>query len=198
MSQNFDEKWLQEIVFDTLEPIEVPVKIPMRNKATGSMELRDHVLREASKGNADLYRNAMARAMKVVGGMLASVEGMPDTEALLISFCLFEVVYDKEGRRTKLLPVDIKVIKGWKNSIGTKLFKVAQKISGLGPKNSEADIVQAIADLQEQLKEVRGEKEDPSKNSPTDTTESSDERIDSGPRSTESSGAEDPSPTGST
>lgn len=198
MTQKFDEKWLQEVVFETLEPIEVPVKMPIKDVKTGVTNVRDYVLREASKGNADRYRNAMARAMKVVGGMLASVEGMPDTEALLISYCLFEVAYDKEGRRTKLLPVPIETIKSWKNSVGTTLFKIAQKISGLGPKNSEADIVKAIEDLQEQLKEIRGEKEDPSKNLPPDTTESSDERTDSEPRSTESSGAEDPSPTGST
>jgi hypothetical protein len=74
---------MEEMCFETLAPVEVPVKI-------GSGR---YVLREASGDAACRYQNAVLKTTKLgPDGRPTDINGLADCEPLLVSLCLFEIV----------------------------------------------------------------------------------------------------------
>ncbi len=109
---------LDEIAFDSLEPISVPVKIGVCN----------YTLREIGAEDNSRYMNALMKIVKAKrddkGAIdLGNIEGVSDLDFLYLSYCLF----DTDG---KSVPID--VLKTWPNRIVKKLEAKAKEISGDG------------------------------------------------------------------
>lgn len=169
---------LTKMTFESILPIEVEVELPGL----------PCILRECPNKMAIKYKDALAKATKMVNGKFAGTDGIAGTEALLVSYCLWDVTLGRT--KDKIKPVPLTTILEWPNGLVSELFERARDISRLKPKNSEADIVNAIKELQEQLDEMRGVKEDPSKNSSNGTTHSSSSPPSEASASTESSGSD--------
>jgi len=102
---------VESLVFSD-ESIEVPVTIGNRQ----------YTLVEATGDAATKNKNAIAKGTKFINGKVSSIDTINDSEALLISMCLF----DDKGSR-----VPEAVVRGFRSSIMTKLYETCKKISGL-------------------------------------------------------------------
>lgn len=113
---------LAEMVFDSLEPIQVPVKVG------GTVRF---VLTEASADAVRQYTNFGVRSMKLkgnlkdgVGGIdFGNMDGIADSDTYLLSLCLKEA----DG----VTSVPLATILGWKNAIVDPLVKKLKEISGM-------------------------------------------------------------------
>lgn len=127
---------LDELLFDTLIPAEVPVKI--RNK-DGTVQ--SFVLREASAEAARQFRNCATRAAKMQDGRVTGVDGLADAEILLVSHCLFRQNVKADGT-----PQDVPVSQGelrtWPSKVVSRLFERAKEISEL---SEDEPTVKALA-----------------------------------------------------
>jgi hypothetical protein len=134
---------MEPLVFESLEPIEIPVKIASK----------DYVLREAGEAFASKYQNALMRSTKVVegtdGNKSATVEGISDTEALLVSLCLFEV-----GQNNSKVSVNVNTIRTWPHRVVKPLFQKAEEISGLGANETEEILRKRLKDTQDKLNKL--------------------------------------------
>jgi hypothetical protein len=115
-----------ELIFDSLDLIEIPVKIAGK----------DYVLIEADEDKVAKYRNAISRTYKTKTEGAGEVremtsEGLADTESYLLSMCLFQFF---DGKRVS---VPKEVIKKWPHRVSGKLFDKLEEISGLSAKKDE-------------------------------------------------------------
>lgn len=137
---------MEPLIFDDIAPVEIPVRV-------GS---RSYILREASEAAASQYKNAQLKAMKLAesadGSKHSSIDGMAETEALLVSLCLFEKT-ENGGERT----VPILEIKKLPHRIIKPLFEKAEAISGLQNKETKEEIVKKIKELQGKLQKTNAE-----------------------------------------
>jgi hypothetical protein len=133
----------QPIVFSTedLEPIVISVTV-------GDKE---YTLREASGDAGIKWHNACTKCFKTSKeGGIASIEGLADTEALLVSLCLT----DKVGRQ-----VSINTIRGWPYKVQKHIFEAAKEISNLNEdEKTEEQLELKIANLKEKLDVIRARK----------------------------------------
>lgn len=110
------------ISFDDLTPIEIPVKLAGVS----------YTLREASAGAASKWRNFLLRSTKLSKeGKPVSIEGLADSEILLVSLCLFRADTGK--------PVSTSTVATWPSKIVKVLFEKSKQISGLDEKPDEED-----------------------------------------------------------
>jgi hypothetical protein len=156
--------------FDTAEPIEIPVTIGEEA----------YILREADEAAAAMYKDANLRALqyeqtedkkvKITGN-----NGTSHTRALLVSRCLFQIVKDKEGKPTdEMERVPLDDIRGWKPEVVRKIFERIVLISKIkDEEETEDNILQQIGELEGKLALLR-KGESHAKNSPSDTTPTSD------------------------
>lgn len=155
-----DPNYYQPMDFgDDLSPREVPVKMGGKN----------YVLKEASAAAVCQYRNAITAAAKMgPDGKPTAFGNVADAEPLLVSLCLFEV------RDGKQLPVPLIQVRGWKNSVTSKLFERVQKISDMvGGDEETADTIREKMDkLQEKLNDLE-RNGTPAKKEQPQTTDSS-------------------------
>ncbi len=132
------------MVFDSLEPITVPVKIAGE----------DYILKEAGEASASRYLNELMKSTRVVesadGNKHATMDGVSNTEALLVSLCLFKV--DKGGTTKN---VDINLIRSWPHRIVNPLYERAESISGLKKVETEEVLIKRLKDIQEKLKKYK-------------------------------------------
>ncbi len=136
--QSKSPTYLEPIIYDEkdLELVTIPVTI-------GKHEL---MLREASGDATIKWRNAQMRCAKMTNdGKLASVDGLADTESLLISFCLV----DKQGRQ-----VSKDFVRGLKPRIQKRLFETIKKISDL----EETEMTDE--QLEEEIRKLEGKREE--------------------------------------
>lgn len=157
---------LSELCFDSLEPVEVPVAIGQKR----------YVLREASADAAAKFRSAASRAARFnEEGKLTHVEGLGETELVLVANCL--CFPDDANPRTARVNRDgvpflvgINHIRTWKEAIVKQLFDKAKEIS---PALEEKETIEAIekrmakdarklADLKRVLHRGNGKHEDAS------------------------------------
>ncbi len=116
-----------EMNFDDLAQVEVPVSIGGKK----------YVLKEATADAVRKWRNAQLKATKLGdNGKPISLEGMADTEPLLVSLCLFEEVKES-GKPDSLSPVSLSTVSSWPNRIVGALFAEATKISDLEGKKDQ-------------------------------------------------------------
>lgn len=143
---------IEPIVFESLEPIEVPVKI----------EGKDYILLEASSTVGILYKDRQMQCTQLSDeGNVVKIQGLGALEPYLVSLCLFRIDPEK-GR----VPVSMETIKSWPNKVQKKLYKVAREIGEL----VEAD--DDIAELEKKLAKLRL-KVKAAKNEPSGTTDGS-------------------------
>lgn len=137
---------LEELVFDDLQPIEIPVRIAGKQ----------YVLREASTDAATKYRNAVLKSTRLDrDGHAMSLDGSADVEPLLVSMCLFEV---NDKGETLNRPVNVSVVKTFPSKVTKELYDRVRAISGLGAEDTEEELEKEIKDLQERLEELREKK----------------------------------------
>jgi hypothetical protein len=146
-----------KMVFESIFPVEVEVEI----------EGRPYLLVEASAKKGAKWKDAQAKATKLDDGKVSGVDEISKTDALLVSYCLFDV--SKGTKAGERLPVPLTTIEEWPNSIVSQFFERAKEISRLEPKLPLKVLREQRAKLDEQIKVLVGELEDPSKNLP-DTT----------------------------
>lgn len=162
----------EELCFDDIAPVEIPVRV-------GNARL---ILREASGDAAARYRNAVLKATRLnADGKPSFVDGLADTEALLISRCLY---YADDNGNLRLTPagtpdprylVALETIRNWPYRVQEALFDKAREISGLDRRESADDIAKRMERDQQRLDALRnGTDEDHAKNLPDATTAGSD------------------------
>ena len=125
---------IEPMVFESLEPIMVPVKIGTEWYA----------LKEASGEAARKYQNALLSGASLgVDGRTSSLEldklalgldKLADIEPLLVSECLFHAVYDVVANRIVSVGtlVGYSVIIEWPGKIISRLYAKVKEISELG------------------------------------------------------------------
>lgn len=134
---------MEPLNFDSLEPISFPVKI------AGN----DYILTEASESAACRYRDAQLKGVNVTesldGNKKAAVDKMADTEALLVSLCLCQVI---DGGGTKTVPLE--TIRSWPHRIVHPIFLKAEEISNLKKVQTKDEIKKQIRELQGKVKSM--------------------------------------------
>lgn len=144
---------MEPLVFESLEPITFPVKLGAK----------EYTLIEASESAASRYKNAALKGTKVTenadGSKHASVDGVSETEVLLVSLCLFEKT---EGGGQK--SVDLAFLKNLPHRIIRPLFEKAEEISGLKRKETKEELRKRLKEIQDKLAKFDQEEES-SKNS---------------------------------
>jgi hypothetical protein len=145
-----------ELNFDSLDLIEVPVKIA--GKA--------YVLREADEATASDYRSASIQGARLEDG---EVVGLPENtgrvQAILVSQCLFPL--NAMGTPEKH-HVPLTTVKNWPSRIVRPLFDKAKEISEL---SEGEDTIESLekekAKIERRLAKLR---RNAAKNGPSDTT----------------------------
>lgn len=125
MSIPSDQAHTREIVYEDLAPIEVPIRIGKDR----------YILREATADAARKWRNSIMSSTTVVDGKVTAVGNLADSEAYLLSMCLYPVRPDTHGTVSNK-PVHISTILSWPNRIVRPLFERAKVISGLEEETS--------------------------------------------------------------
>lgn len=128
---------MDEMVWEDLAPCEIPVRIGQKH----------YVLREASADAAAKFRSAASRAARFnEEGKLTHVEGLGETELVLVANCL-AFPDDANPKTAKVnrdgVPflVGINHIRTWKEAIVKQLFDKAKEIS---PALEEKETIEAI------------------------------------------------------
>lgn len=149
---------IDELDFDSVVSIEVPVKL---NKQT-------YVLKEASGETAAKYKNAMLRATKLEDGKVSAIDGMADSELLLVSLCLFRRVERDGGTADE--PVTVAFVKTLPSRVVSKLYDTAKKISELDQDETVEALEKKIKESEEKIKKINSGS-DPAKNGRTSSTD---------------------------
>lgn len=126
-----------------------------------------YLLREASGEVATAYQNAKLNYLKFgEKGKIDSAKGVANTEAYLVSMCLFTAADNKA--------VPIAIIKAWPNRIQKTLFKVAKEIGEIDADDDKTvkELESELADLEKKLADLK-EGTTPAKNEQSDTTDGS-------------------------
>lgn len=128
-----------------------PTEVPYEIKIGGVVRI--FKLREASEAAASRYENEKLKtirmAEKVDGTKSGTVDGLSDTESLLVSLCLFEMVGDSEKS------VDQSFVKSLPHRVSKVLFENAEEISHLETEETEQEILKKIKALNEKLVKKR-------------------------------------------
>ena len=114
-----------------LTPIEIPVTI----------DGEEYLLREASGGTACRYRNAVLACITLVDGKPAKITNQADTEPLLVSLCMLQVVRDANGEKKGEKAVPVTTVRQWRSSVQKALFKKAKEISDLEEPPTERELL---------------------------------------------------------
>lgn len=124
----------EEMVFDDLAPIEVPVKLGDKR----------YILREASADATAKYRNAVMKGASVdkTTGKILPGE-MASAEPIAVASCLLEVFDPNKPPR----PVLLTTVLGWKGSVVAKLF---DRLKAISP-----DLVRTEEDEKERIEEAK-------------------------------------------
>jgi hypothetical protein len=106
----------EEMVFEDLAPVEVPVRIGKKR----------YVLREASADAVIKYRNALTNGAVINPKTGTVIQGdMAAAEPIAVAACLYEVWDENKDPRPVLLSEVLK----WRNSIVAPLFNRLRSIS---------------------------------------------------------------------
>jgi hypothetical protein len=134
---------VDQMNFD-LEPLEVQVTVGGKS----------YVLREASEDAACKWRNKIMSSTKLTDGKPSSIDGIGDSEPLLVSLCLWEQ-HSSTKDEVKQLKVPLEVVRSWPSRVVKKLHKWVMENSDLEEKpKTRTEIEKAISDLNVQLKNL--------------------------------------------
>ena len=108
-------------------------------------------MREATADAARVWKNAMAKAVKLgADGKPTSIDGLSDTDSLLVSLCVFDVA--RNG------PVPITVVRAWPNRVVDSLFRKIKEISMLEDMENEDFLSKRIGADRAKLEEIQAAK----------------------------------------
>lgn len=144
---------VDDLDFSDVNLIELPVKY--KDKLL--------TLKEADGGASITYRNAMMKATKIgENGKVSSMEALADTEALLVSLCLFDGVK----------PVTITYVRSMPTRVMKALYEKIKKISAISESDDESEgaLLTLLAKTQKKLDTLRKGKSDDPKASPAPST----------------------------
>jgi hypothetical protein len=119
-----------ELNFESLEPVSVPVTIAGEQ----------YTLREASLATGIKLRDAHANAAIVQNGVVIGTRGTAGIEPTIISECLF----DAEGKN-----VPVAKIRLWPDKVTSALFNKIRDLSGYSAVESAASLRQRLARLEQ-------------------------------------------------
>jgi hypothetical protein len=123
MSEQFD------FDFDQGQPTEVKIRFQGKN----------WTLREASEETAVKMRGMQLSNARVVGGQLqANVDRIAESQAFLVSRCLF----DDENK-----PVKVEVIRSWPSRVVKPLFERCKEMSGLAEQDDQPALEKRFVEL---------------------------------------------------
>lgn len=117
------------IIWDDPEPVQVPVKF----------RGRWYVLVEPTAADVAAFKNQIMKGKKMgTRGTAETLDGMGDSEPILVSYCLYEANAYPDGTVTSEPPLpDMKrrvpytVIKGWPGALVSRLADRAKELAGL-------------------------------------------------------------------
>lgn len=134
-----------ELNFEDLEPRQEEVPI----------DGKKYLLKEASGDAACKWRNALLKATKLSpDGKVATMDGMADTEPLLVSMCLFEM-----GDNGGLKVVSLNKVRNWPHRVQRALFERAKEISELHEAGDSIEALEKQVEvLQERISKLKAEK----------------------------------------
>lgn len=121
-----------------------------------------YTLREASYDAVLKHRNAIIACTELgPDGQPKSAKNFADTDALLLSMCLFD-------GENKLVPAS--KIRSWKASVGKRMLAVLREISELDEDSSNdvAGLQKQLSEIQEKLEKAKAKEEAP-KNEPSNS-----------------------------
>lgn len=147
---------VDDLDFSGLVPVELPVKYDGKTLT----------LKEASGDASIKYRNAMMKATKIGdNGKVSGMEALADTEALLVSLCLFD--------GTK--PVSLAFVRAMPTRVMKALYEKVKKISAISESDDESEgaLLTLLAKTQKKLDTLRKGKSDDPKASPEASTDGS-------------------------
>lgn len=104
---------VDDLDFSDITTIEMPF----------NLKGKSYTLREASGSAACQYRNAVMNGMTLgPDGKPVKMEGLADSEPLLVSLCVFD---DRQN------PIALNKVRSWPNRVVKRLYEKAKKISQL-------------------------------------------------------------------
>lgn len=108
---------MQEMVFENLEPVEVPVTLGSKR----------YILRQPSSAAATKYRDALFASATMIGGTIRPNGVGASAEPTLVADCLFEL-YDDKGteKRRKVL---LSFVNELPDTVVTAMFAKLKEIS---------------------------------------------------------------------
>lgn len=130
--------------FGGLEPRSVPVKYEGKN----------YVLREASEDAHVKYRNAVLRASKLnEKGNISSMDGMADSEPILVAACLFEQYTDAKGAQRER-PMLVNQILQWPTRVVKPLYEKAKEMSDINQDETKDQLKKTIENARKKLEKL--------------------------------------------
>jgi hypothetical protein len=146
MSENYSD----EMVFDNVEPMVVPVKF----KVDGVYH--EYILVDPDRDAIIAYKEKQASGIKLQEGELAGISASEAYESELLGQCLFRLIKDEDtGKKTKAeKPVGTDWVIRMKNRIVEPLIVRLKEISGI---KAEEDRLKAEAEARK--KQQKEEKE---------------------------------------
>lgn len=130
----------------------------------------DYFLKEASGDAACKWKNTIMKSTKIgPDGKPVGIDGLADSEPILVSLCLVEA--DKDGSPSKR-HVSVSTIRSWPARIQTALFEKAKEISGLNDEETEEVLEKRLQETEAKLLKLKDgvSIEDTAKNTRSATT----------------------------
>lgn len=134
------------IDFDDLAPIEIPVKYLGKQ----------YILKEPTGDVVARWRNTVLKCTKLTDGKPSQIDGLADSEPLLVSMCLFERQDSPRGGTgwvDKQVPVN--VVRSWQGQVVKRLFDECKRIGQLDEIDTIESLEKEIKAKQEKLAELR-------------------------------------------
>ena len=155
----------QTLEFDDLEP--QTVKFTIKNK--------NYMIKEATEAQAVKYQNARIRSAKFgPDGKPVGFDNVGDLEPLLVALCTVELINQPNGTVSER-QVKTDEVCTWPARKVRKIFKEAERISGLMEDDTEEGLTEQIKSLQDRLDSIKSKKsgntEGNSPNATIDTSE---------------------------
>lgn len=143
-------------------------KLTLKTESVTGPDGRPYLLRGASAAAAVQFREANLRGQVMEDGKLVRLQGLVESEPLLVSLCLFSL--DEAGKPDA--PVPVQVIKGWPVEVMKTLYEwVVDNSPGLVSRTREG-LLEEKARVERALAELDAKAADP-KASPGSTGTSS-------------------------
>lgn len=110
---------------------------------------RSYILREADGEATVKYENARLRYTEVQGDRVVAVDGMSNTQPLLVSLCLFDAETGK--------PVPEDTIRKWPGRVQKSLFERAKEISQIDQPSDLKALKESRDKIERRIKELEGD-----------------------------------------